>query len=219
MMNQPSENRKSVEWPKPFSFAFRCSNTPEAGKKMVDRLLDQMPDSFRAKADLGVAMGEAISNAIYHGGGIPGTENEYGKKDPNPKNVFFCAVQVNQDCIIVEVEDQGAGFNPRDVPDSTREENLEKQSGRGLTLMRAFMSSVTYNTKGNRVRLVLRRDQQEGEEGVLVVSSDESLCLLDTMKGEMQPYAAHHESGASIPHLADGDSPIRKAVDQLLSSA
>ena len=53
----------------------------------------------------------------------------------------------------IEIEDEGAGYNPADVPDPTTDENLEKPSGRGLMLMRAFVTSVTVVGRGNLVIL------------------------------------------------------------------
>src|SRR6266566_3168207 len=49
------------------------------------------------------------------------------------------------------VRDEGPGFNPGDVPDPTDPENLERESGRGLLLMRSFMDDVQYNERGNEV--------------------------------------------------------------------
>jgi serine/threonine-protein kinase RsbW len=59
---------------------------------------------------------------------------------------------------VVIIEDEGPGFAPTDVPDPTAEENLEKPGGRGIMLMKAFMTRVEYNQKGNRVRLEKVRD-------------------------------------------------------------
>jgi serine/threonine-protein kinase RsbW len=57
----------------------------------------------------------------------------------------------------IEVEDQGEGFDPRSVPDPTAEENIEIPSGRGIMLMRAYMTSVEYLPPGNRLRIVYDR--------------------------------------------------------------
>jgi serine/threonine-protein kinase RsbW len=43
------------------------------------------------------------------------------------------------------------------VPDPTLEENLERGSGRGLLLIRAYMSRVEYNDKGNRLSMTYTR--------------------------------------------------------------
>ncbi len=56
------------------------------------------------------------------------------------------------------IEDEGNGFRPEDVPDPTEDENLEKPCGRGIMLMRAFLSVVEYNERGNRVVLEKNRN-------------------------------------------------------------
>jgi serine/threonine-protein kinase RsbW len=43
------------------------------------------------------------------------------------------------------------------VPDPTLEENIERGSGRGLLLIKAYMSSATYNAKGNKLTMVYQR--------------------------------------------------------------
>lgn len=54
------------------------------------------------------------------------------------------------------IRDEGPGFDTSAVPDPTDPANLEKCSGRGLLLMRAFMSEVRHNAKGNEVTLIRR---------------------------------------------------------------
>ena len=59
----------------------------------------------------------------------------------------------------VRITDEGPGFDPSDVPDPTDVENLERPCGRGLMLMRHYMTDVHYNARGNSVsmRKVLRK--------------------------------------------------------------
>jgi serine/threonine-protein kinase RsbW len=57
----------------------------------------------------------------------------------------------------VVIEDQGPGFDPGSVPDPTLDENLENPSGRGMTLMRAYMTEVRYEGRGNRLRMRYKR--------------------------------------------------------------
>ena len=61
--------------------------------------------------------------------------------------------QPDGNMVKIEIEDEGEGFNPEEVPDPTLEENLDKPSGRGILLMRAFMDTIEYNDKGNRLRI------------------------------------------------------------------
>jgi serine/threonine-protein kinase RsbW len=93
-----------------------------------------------------LALEDAISNAIRHG--------NHG--DP-AKQVTTC-YRVNGDKIEIDVRDEGTGFSPRRIPDPTLDENLDRPTGRGLMLMRAYMSEVHYNRRGNCVTLVKRRD-------------------------------------------------------------
>ena len=55
------------------------------------------------------------------------------------------------------IEDQGPGFDVAKVPDPTCPENLFRVGGRGLLLIRSFMSSVHFNERGNKITLVKRR--------------------------------------------------------------
>jgi serine/threonine-protein kinase RsbW len=55
--------------------------------------------------------------------------------------------------VVAQVEDQGPGFDPGQVPDPTAPENLERSTGRGLLLMRAYMTLVCHSRRGNCVCL------------------------------------------------------------------
>src|SRR5262249_8743252 len=54
------------------------------------------------------------------------------------------------------IRDEGPGFDTSKLPDPTDPANLEKRSGRGLLLMRAFMTDVRHNSRGNEVTLIYR---------------------------------------------------------------
>lgn len=86
-------------------------------------------------------LSEAVTNGIIHG----------NKLDP-AKKVFVEAI-VHPDKIVLKVEDQGDGFNPEAVPNPLEEENLLKTGGRGVYLMKEYADDVTYNDKGNQIRL------------------------------------------------------------------
>jgi serine/threonine-protein kinase RsbW len=92
-----------------------------------------------------LALDEAISNAIKH-----------GHRDDPGKNVRV-GYHVGPDRTVAEVEDQGPGFDPRAVPNPLAPENLEKPSGRGLFLMRAYLTWCHHNARGNRVTLCKHR--------------------------------------------------------------
>ncbi|MEW6358542.1 MAG: SpoIIE family protein phosphatase [Planctomycetota bacterium] len=86
-----------------------------------------------------LAIEEAIINAMKHG----------NQMDRHKQVVVDFSM--NDNGITLEVEDEGPGFNPDQVPDPTSDENLELPHGRGIVLMRAYMDEISYNGKGNRV--------------------------------------------------------------------
>jgi serine/threonine-protein kinase RsbW len=92
-----------------------------------------------------LAVEETLVNAIKHGNQL----------DPD-KRVFVRYI-VDPVQFHIRVEDEGAGFNPADVPDPTAPENLERPCGRGLLLIRKFMTDVTYHGRGNIVTMTRHR--------------------------------------------------------------
>jgi serine/threonine-protein kinase RsbW len=56
---------------------------------------------------------------------------------------------------VILVADDGPGFCIDSVPDPTKPEFLERPNGRGIMLIRAYMTRVEYNETGNEVRMLL----------------------------------------------------------------
>ncbi|MDT3697178.1 MAG: ATP-binding protein [Ignavibacterium sp.] len=76
---------------------------------------------------------EATTNAIIHG------------NKNNKLKLVRISVFVENSTLTIIIKDEGKGFNPLIVPDPTDPENLLKDSGRGLYLMRVYMDGLTYN--------------------------------------------------------------------------
>jgi serine/threonine-protein kinase RsbW len=95
-----------------------------------------------------LALEEALVNALKHGHQFDPTKHV---------RVRFTVVAAR---VLVQVCDEGAGFDPKAVADPLAPENLDRPSGRGLLLMRAYMTSVRFNRRGNRVTLCKRRSVQ-----------------------------------------------------------
>jgi serine/threonine-protein kinase RsbW len=94
-----------------------------------------------------LAVEEALINAIKHG-----NQMDRAKK-------VHIAYRVLPERFDVQITDEGAGFNPDDVPDPTMAENLERPCGRGVMLMRHYMSRVEYHGRGNSVSMTkVRKD-------------------------------------------------------------
>ena len=119
-----------------------------AGKRFLDEVLAQLEvHEYTSRDIFGVHMAveEALVNAIKHGNGL----------DAHKKVRVVC--QLSKECLRIEIEDEGPGFDPAQVPDPTEEGNRELPCGRGLMLMRSFMSKVEYNKAGNRVVMEKQR--------------------------------------------------------------
>jgi anti-sigma regulatory factor (Ser/Thr protein kinase) len=56
------------------------------------------------------------------------------------------------------IRDEGQGFDLAAMPDPTLPQNLERRTGRGLSLIRTFMDDVRHNDIGNEITMVKRRD-------------------------------------------------------------
>ena len=138
-------------------------------------LLQEMATSLGVVQDhdavrLGMAVEESISNAIIHGNLEVGSdlrEHEDGRYDdlireravmlPYCERRVQIMVHATPQTICIEVEDEGPGFNAKDLADPTDPENLLRASGRGLLLIQAFMDEVAFNERGNCITMIKRR--------------------------------------------------------------
>ncbi len=112
------------------------------------RIVGMLEDLDYPETDvLGVrlALEEVLMNAIKHGNQM------------DPSKTVTLRYDISKEHVQIEVEDQGEGFIPQEVPDPTLPENLERPGGRGVFLIQQFMCSVEYNPRGNIVRMTKHR--------------------------------------------------------------
>lgn len=97
--------------------------------------------------NLALAFSEAASNAVLH-----------GNKNDASKNIII-TVTVDDSFFKVSIKDQGKGFILDEVPDPTKPENILKDSGRGIHIMKSFLDDIQYNftPEGTEVILTLYR--------------------------------------------------------------
>lgn len=98
----------------------------------------------RISFNLRTALAEALGNAIRYGTG------------EDPARVVRVRVELGRDFVRIHVVDDGLGFEPRGLPDPTDPDNLEREYGRGLFVMRHLVDDVAFNEKGNGICLTLR---------------------------------------------------------------
>ena len=132
----------------PFSKTWTIPSTNAEAAQVLQEILDASAEFDYKQESFAVrlALDEALVNAVKH-----------GNKNDASKTVYVeCSIDENE--IVVQIEDQGPGFIPEGLPDPTAEENLGRPNGRGVMLMRAYMTEVDFNERGNRVILTKRRD-------------------------------------------------------------
>jgi serine/threonine-protein kinase RsbW len=124
------------------------SDTVEARRvqEQIEHLLKVNQFGERDIFGIRLAVEEALVNAIKHG-----NQMDSARK-------VRVAFQVSQEKFEVIIADEGEGFDPVDVPDPTAPENLERPCGRGIMLMRHYMTSVAFNDRGNAVSMTKLRN-------------------------------------------------------------
>jgi serine/threonine-protein kinase RsbW len=98
------------------------------------------------RSNLFVALDEAFVNAVKHG----------NKNDPT--KLVRITAELTPDEASFTVEDEGDGFDIKQIPDPCDPANLFRTSGRGVLLIYNIMDEVEYNAQGNRVKMVKRPD-------------------------------------------------------------
>jgi anti-sigma regulatory factor (Ser/Thr protein kinase) len=118
---------------------------------------------------LGVALHEALTNAILHGNLELDSElretdekayyrlaAERRVQPPYADRRVYLSATLTRDEAVFVVRDEGNGFDPALLPDPTDPANLGKVSGRGLLLIQTFMDRVEHNEKGNVITMTKR---------------------------------------------------------------
>lgn len=122
---------------------------------------------------IGIALEEALLNAFYHGNlecssklrdddcrAYAALATRRCGESPYKERKIYVTVALSRDEASWTIRDEGTGFNPATLPDPTQPEYIERPHGRGLMLMRTFMTDVAYNDKGNEVRMLKRRSTE-----------------------------------------------------------
>lgn len=116
---------------------------------VVESLIDRVCQSVGIHEDIYgnvlIAVTEAVNNAIVHGNKL------------NKEATVEVAVYDQASALYFSIEDVGPGFNPENLPDPTAPENLEKENGRGIYLMRHLADEVEFNETGNRVMVLFNK--------------------------------------------------------------
>jgi serine/threonine-protein kinase RsbW len=130
--------------------------TPNDMARAIETMCAELRSTqFVSKEIMGIrlALEEAIVNSLKHG-------HQYDVK----KEVHI-AYSVQDSHFHAEITDQGPGFDSNAVPDPLADENLERPCGRGVFLIRYYMSTVLFNDRGNRVTMIKDRGAIDARKG------------------------------------------------------
>lgn len=103
-----------------------------------------MEADARYRVDLAVR--EALANAIKHG------------NEQNPSKEVHVDLEVEGEDVVIRVEDEGLGFDPDQVADPLKPENILKKNGRGILFMKEYMDKIQYGAgPGGGTMVTLRK--------------------------------------------------------------
>ncbi len=115
-------------------------------EEMAEQAAAQAGFDEDARGGISMAVREAMINAVMHGNGY------------SPDKRVSLRFEQPGGNLVITIRDEGAGLNPDEIPDPLAPENLMKQSGRGIFLMRAFMDDVKFRKldTGTEITLIKR---------------------------------------------------------------
>ncbi len=130
----------------------RVSYTMESTLESVNKA-EEMANQNAAQAGfdedtrggISMAVREAMINAVMHGNGY------------SPEKRVSLTFEQTGNEFLIRITDEGKGLNPEGIPDPLAPENLMKQSGRGIFLMRAFMDDVQIRNLNPGTELTLTK--------------------------------------------------------------
>jgi len=118
---------------------------PEAIGTVADAITEtliQLRVPEQKRLEIGLAVQEALVNAVVHG----------CKNDPSKQ--VRCRLQSDPlGRIVITVTDPGPGFSPDLLSDPKRQENIYADHGRGVYLIRQLMDEVSFERRGNEIRM------------------------------------------------------------------
>jgi len=150
---------------------FELVNDPQLITSLVAYVEDNLERlgfaNRSVRAQVGVALMEALANAMLHGNLEVDPELRRSDRDAFDKQVrerqssepyasrrVHCTAEESPHRVTYAIADDGLGFESSDLPDPTDSANLLTVGGRGIMLMRTFMDEVTYSNNGACVTLV-----------------------------------------------------------------
>ena len=113
-------------------------------KQWIDKIAIEYQICEALYPDILISLTEAVNNAIHHG----------NKGDRSKKISVVCKVKENK--LKFEVRDEGQGFDPEVIPDPTSMERIDRESGRGVMIMKTLATKVEFKKRGSKVEMTFK---------------------------------------------------------------
>ncbi|WP_206108042.1 response regulator [Paludisphaera soli] len=154
---------------------FELESDPELIAPLIDRFLQNLTGMHigdaTARMRIGVALQEAIANALFHGNLEVSSdlrqedEREFydlarrrRSLEPYRSRTLEIRAALDKDGATFVIRDEGPGFDVASLERPIDPEDLTRIGGRGLLLIRTFMDQVAHSPTGNEITLVKRRN-------------------------------------------------------------
>ena len=150
---------------------FVIDNDPGLVQPLVTHVQDQIvliqSEDVRDVTRIGVALAEALLNAIYHGNLEVSSDlrqddesifhlvvAERRRQEPYRSRRVHVKIDISPEEVRLSIRDEGPGFDAKAALDPSRKIDMERVGGRGLVLIGSFLDVVYHNAKGNEIHLI-----------------------------------------------------------------
>ncbi len=132
----------------PHKYQYTLNSTFEESERVpdfVDEIQKETGLDDELSGNFMLLLSEAVSNAIDHG-----NEGDPGKK-------VHIDIEITDEKIVASVRDEGKGFTPNLDKDPLSEENLLKESGRGVFILNQLADELEFRDEGRVTEFTLFR--------------------------------------------------------------
>lgn len=182
---QNRERERLFECLEYIEFEYVLENEPELIQPLISVVQQTLAGvrftDFPGRLQMGIALKEALLNALFHGNleikkeEIEAVSDRLLEEDelslveqrrrepPYRDRRIRVRIRITREEAVFTVTDDGRGFDVQKVI-GTKEQTPELEQRRGVALMRTFMDEVLFNEKGNQVTLIKKRPRNQTEK-------------------------------------------------------
>ena len=111
----------------------------------LNSLFKEMKFSRKIYCRIYLAVNEAVNNAVIHG------------NKENSKKFVLIDFNENKDFYQFKVSDEGNGFDFMNIKSPISSENIHKESGRGIFIMKQYADKVNFCNNGSQIEMIFNK--------------------------------------------------------------